>query len=134
MSLRVTDDEYVTYLARTGKGQSVAPAKPSAKPNKFGAVPTSAHGYTFASKGEAERYSHLVMMERAGKIQHLRRQVPYRLVVEGTLVCRYIADFVYFQDGKRIIEDFKGVRTPEYKLKAKLFRALTGVKIRETSR
>lgn len=134
MSLRVTEDEYVTLKARTSKGQSVTPAKPSAKRNKFGATPTTAHGFKFHSKGEARRYGALLMQEQAGLIRYLRRQVRYRLVVNGITICVYVADFVYFEKGKRVIEDYKGMRTPEYKIKAKLFKALSGVTIRETSR
>lgn len=132
MSLRVSDEEYVSLLAKTGKGHSDTPPKGSAKRNKFGAVPTTAHGYKFDSKGEAERYAHLVMQERAGLIWSLRRQIRYKLLVNKLLVTTYVADFVYYEESQRVIEDFKGVRTPEYRLKAKLFRALTGITIRET--
>lgn len=33
----------------------------------------------------------------------------------------YVADFMYEQDGKLIIEDVKGIKTDVYKLKQKLF-------------
>jgi len=134
MSLKVSDDEYRAMLVRTGKAPRPALSAQPAKGNKFHAVPTRFNGLRFHSSGEAERYSHLLMMERAGLIYSLRRQIPYKLMVNGRLVTTFVADFVYYEDGKRVIEDFKGVRTPEYRLKAKLFRALTGVTIRETSR
>jgi hypothetical protein len=134
MSLRVSDDEYVSLLAKTGKGQRDTPATSPTKRNKWHAVPTTAYGFRFASGGEAERYSHLVMMQRAGLIWSLRRQVRYKLIVNKLLVTTYVADFVYYEKSQRVIEDFKGVRTPEYRLKAKLFFAITGVKICETSK
>ena len=132
MSLRVTREEYVSLLARTGKAYSDTPTTNPTKRSKYGATPTTAHGFKFDSTGEAQRYSQLVMMQQAALIYSLRRQVRYKLVVNGMLVATYIADFVYYEKGKRIIEDFKGIPTPEYKLKAKLFKALTGVTIRET--
>lgn len=46
--------------------------------------------------------------------------------------CKYIADFVYRQDGKTIVEDCKGMRTPEYKIKRKLMLWRYNIKILET--
>ncbi len=134
MSIKVTEDEHVSLLAKTGKGQRDTPTTKPTKRSKYGATPTTIDGLRFASKGEAQRYSHLVMMQRAGLIWSLRRQISYKLVINGFAVCSYIADFVYYEKSQRVIEDFKGVRTPEYKLKAKLFKALTGITIRETSK
>ena len=51
-------------------------------------------------------------------------QVGLRLHPEKTKV-------VYCQDGKKIVEDVKGYRTKEYKLKAKLFAAVMGFSIVE---
>lgn len=86
----------------------------------------------FASRREERRYDELALLEMAGKIRDLAKQVTFRLEVNGVLVCRYIADFVYTEDGKNVVEDCKGFRTPEYKLKAKLFRAIHGYEIRES--
>lgn len=46
--------------------------------------------------------------------------------------CTYVADFVYLQDGEIIVEDTKGFRTPEYKIKRKLMLFLKGIRIKET--
>ena len=43
----------------------------------------------------------------------------------------YVADFVYLQDGKTIVEDTKGFRTKEYELKKKMMRAFLGIEIKE---
>ena len=43
----------------------------------------------------------------------------------------YVADFVYEQDGKTIVEDTKGFRTKEYELKKKMMRAFLGIEIKE---
>lgn len=118
---------------------------------KYKAVKTVVDGETFDSKREARRYEALKKMEAAGEIHNLRRQVKYLLIPEQRLPdvvgprggvkkgkvlereCSYIADFVYdLPDGGTVIEDCKGFRTPEYKLKRKLFRHLYGIGITET--
>ena len=45
--------------------------------------------------------------------------------------CNYIADFVYEQDGKTIVEDTKGFRTPDYIIKKKLMLCVHKIKIKE---
>ncbi len=91
-------------------------------------------GIRFDSKREARRHQELKLMFRAGLIANLRRQVLYPLYVNGILICRYKADFVYLdlKSGKEIVEDAKGFRTKEYRIKAKLFEALYGHPILET--
>lgn len=47
------------------------------------------------------------------------------LVVDGTLIGHYVADFaVRYADGRETLIEVKGVWTPEAKLKHKLFKAL----------
>lgn len=86
---------------------------------------------TFPSQREADAYAKLAILERAGKIANLARQVKFELKVEGKLVCRYIADFVFEEAGKRVVADAKGFHTPVYKLKKKLMLACLGIEIRE---
>jgi hypothetical protein len=106
-------------------------------PSKYGAVRTVVDGVSFASKKEARRYSELKLLQRAGEIAELRLQPRYPLVVNGLKVCTYVGDFAYhptFQGAtmaQEVVEDAKGFKTPEYKLKAKLFQALQGFPIRE---
>ena len=105
-----------------------------ARGNKFGAVATEVDGLRFDSKAEAKRWGHLQMMQRAGLISDLERQVKYRLEVNGQLVCSYIADFRYREGDRTVVEDVKSVITrkePSYRIKAKLMRAVHGVEIRE---
>lgn len=102
--------------------------------SKYRAQPVvdSEHG-RFASKREFQRFCVLRLMERAGEISGLARQVRYRIEVAGTHVCDYVADFTYAtEDGKFVVEDAKGFRTPEYRLKAKLYKAVFGREILET--
>ena len=92
-------------------------------------------GETFDSKGEAERYRQLKLLERARVIQSVGRQPRFVLVVNAQQVCEYRADFAYFENGRQVIEDFKGFITPEFRLKRKLFNALyPALELRVTNR
>lgn len=100
--------------------------------NKYGAVKTEVDGIVFDSKREAQRYRDLSLLQSCKEISALDRQVDYPIVVNGVKVSKYVADFVYQdRNGKVIIEDSKGFRTPVYRLKKKLVEALYGVKITE---
>lgn len=103
--------------------------------NKYHAIPTEVDGHRFASRAEARRYSELRLMEQAGEITALELQPVFPLVVNDTKVGTYIADFRYRTSaGVLVIEDVKGgnaTRTPVYRLKVKLVRALYGVEIQE---
>lgn len=111
--------------------------------NKYHNKKVFLDGITFDSVKEARRYSELILLEKAGKISNLQRQWKYVLIpsqyaeVDGKRKCierecTYVADFVYLQDGEIIVEDTKGFRTPEYKIKRKLMLFLKGIRIKET--
>lgn len=96
------------------------------------------NGEIFDSKKEAARWQELLLLQRAGKISHLNRQVTYTLIpsqyIDGKCVERsvkYVADFVYHQDGQLVVEDTKGMKTPEYVLKRKLMLSVYGIRIKE---
>jgi hypothetical protein len=101
---------------------------------KYGNRKVVLDGYTFDSVKEANRYGELCLLQRAGQIGALRRQVPYRLEVAGKLICKLIVDFDYFENGKVVCEDVKSDFTrklPVWRIKSKLFEALNGFPIRE---
>ncbi len=104
--------------------------------NKYGAKKVTApDGSVFDSKREFRRWCELRLLERAGKISGLCRQVSYELIPkqEGERACNYIADFIYFDEqGKQVVEDCKGHRTEVYKLKKKLMLWVHGIRIKET--
>lgn len=116
------------------KAMCAAPTSPK-KRNKYGAKKTGGH----ASGKEHERANQLKLMQRAGLISNLREQVKYVLIPTqrdsaGNLLekeCSYYADFVYDKDGVTIVEDTKGFRTAEYKLKRKLMLHVHGISIKE---
>lgn len=122
---------------------------------------TARGGNVFDSKKEADRYAELSLLQRAGKISGLRRQVkfilipaqyeafervsdktgrklkPGRKLLEKE--CAYIADFVYrdMAAGKEVVEDTKGYRDPssagyaKFVIKRKLMLYLHGIRIKE---
>lgn len=80
----------------------------------------------------------MLLLEKAGAIQNLQRQVKYQLIpsqkIAGKVVeraCGYVADFVYDQGGETVVEDTKGVKTPEYIIKRKLMLWVHGIRINE---
>ena len=99
------------------------------KRTKYGNV--KVHG--FDSKAEYARWQELKLLEKAGQISDLKRQVPFDLAIGPMLICRYRADFVYFdvKRGEWIVEDVKGVKTATYQIKKKLMLALYGIRIKE---
>lgn len=101
------------------------------KANKYKNEPVMIDGKKFPSKREANRYGVLKIAQMAGEISNLRLQVTYRLEVNGILVCKYIADFVYDRAGKEIVEDSKGARTKEFVIKKKLMGAVHGIMVKE---
>lgn len=104
--------------------------------NKFHAVAVVVDGLRFDSKREAARWGELRLLERAGLISGLERQVRFPMVIAGQLVCTYIADFRYLDRGAQVVEDLKSPVTrkqADYRIKVKLLKALHGVEIRETS-
>jgi len=88
-------------------------------------------GIVFDSKKEMKRYCELKFMEAAGAISSLKLQPKYRIVMNLCDCGCYIADFSYVEDGKFIVEDVKGVKTPVYKLKKKLVEASYDITITE---
>lgn len=128
------------------------------KQNKYHNVKTTTFdGKTHDSCKEARRWAELNLLQRAGEISDLRRQVRFELVpsqyetierysaktgkrLKDTQKCiergvDYIADFVYTdkRTGKEIVEDTKckATRTPEYIIKKKLMLYLLGIRVNE---
>jgi hypothetical protein len=115
-------------------------AKAEKKRSKYGAKKVTIDGMKFDSVSEARRWQDLRVLERAGEITDLERQVKIPLFGQyGPLLTdkgnqiSYVADFKYFDCnlGKVVIEDRKGFRTPEYKLKRAIC-AAQGIHILET--
>ena len=101
---------------------------------KYGNKKVTVQGIKFDSKWESERYLYIKSLERAGRVRNLELQVRFALEVNGQKICTYITDFRYEKeningDWETIVEDAKGVETPEFKLKKKLMKACLGIEI-----
>lgn len=89
-----------------------------ARRSKYGAIRTG--GY--ASKAEAARAHELRLLAEAGEITDLCEQPSFVVSPDGCGLIRYRPDFSYTQHGRQIVEDTKGLETPEFRIKLKLFR------------
>lgn len=103
--------------------------------SKYNNTRTIVDGIKFDSKAEARRYKELKLLEQAGYIADLQRQVKYELIPKqgGERSVNYYADFVYLEvkTGIKVVEDVKGHRTREYVIKRKLMRQVHGIEIVE---
>lgn len=89
---------------------------------KYFAQPTEVNGTKFDSKSEATRYLELEFLQKQNLIKDLELQPSFPLHSKtGEVICNYVADFRYKADGKDVVEDRKGFKTPVYKLKKKWF-------------
>lgn len=111
-------------------------------------------GIVFASRKEGRRYCELKALQAAGIIHDLQLQVKFVLIPAqreecneiyksgsrkgkpklGKIIeheCAYYADFVYYENGEKIVEDAKGMRTEVYRIKRKLLLYTHGIKIKE---
>ena len=120
------------------KGKHLCEGESGRKASKYGNKKVEVNGIIFDSKREARRWLELDALAKAGEIQNLRRQVPYLLIpsqrIDGKVVERevkYVADFVYEQNGETVVEDSKGHRTKDYILKRKMLLYFHGIRISE---
>jgi hypothetical protein len=105
--------------------------------NKFGAIRArSADGKEFASKAERDRYHILLTWQASGLIRELKLQPRWHFTINGqelkvgTRVTRYTADFAYVdQAGRLVVEDVKGVLTPDAALRIGLMRCVHGIEV-----
>ena len=121
--------------------------------SKYKAKKTVVDGITFDSQKEAQRWCELRLLEKAGVIKNLQRQVPFEIIPPYTevierygkkgqrlkdqiktieKVCYYKADFTYYENGKLVVEDTKGFKTEAYIMKRKLMLHKFGIRIKET--
>ena len=91
---------------------------------KYGAKKTQVGEVTFDSKKEAQRYMELQLLERAGEISNLRRQVKIDLIGQYRPMytrtgrkMRLTADFAYIEDGIEVLEDAKGMWTRDFEVR-----------------
>lgn len=127
------------------------------KKSKYHSKKITVNGITYDSRKEYRRHCELLLLEMAGAITDLQTQVKfvlipaqYETIPTGEFykigakkgqpktkeVCveqavTYYADFVYIENGKKVVEDTKGFRTEKYIIKKKLMRWVHGIGIKE---
>ena len=117
--------------------------------NKYGSRKITRDGETFDSRKEYRRFCELLLLVKTGAITDLQRQVEFELIpaqrepdtvgVRGgvkrgktlELAVKYVADFVYKENGKTVVEDTKGFKTKDYIIKRKLMLWVHGIRIKE---
>ncbi len=117
--------------------------------SKYHSKKIKVNGDTYDSRKEYRRFCELSLLQRAGAITDLKRQVEFELIpaqrepdtvgVRGgvkkgktiELAVKYVADFVYKENGKLVVEDTKGFKTKDYIIKRKLMLWVHGIRIKE---
>ncbi len=89
--------------------------------SKYGNRKVVVNGIEFDSAIEGSRYRDLSLMEKAGEISGLTIQPHFTFEMNGLLFSTYTADFEYFENNTRIVEDVKGFKQPDYSLRARMF-------------
>lgn len=117
--------------------------------NKYHSKKVVRDGIVFDSVKEYKRWCELALLEKAGHITNLQRQVKFILIpaqrepdtigkrggiIKGKVLereCAYIADFTYLENGSQVVEDTKGFRTKDYTIKRKLMLYIHNIRIKE---
>jgi hypothetical protein len=110
------------------------------KPPKYRNTKAALGDEKFDSKAECARYQVLLVLQRAGRISGLTRQVSFVLAPKAIVAGKpkrsliYRADFQYLDHGTKslVTEDVKGKLTEAYKIKRHLMKTLHGIDILET--
>jgi hypothetical protein len=131
--MRLTD-----LSAFDARAKSRGAIKPNPLKPKYGNRKVTLDGHKFDSRAEAARYAVLAAMQKAGEISELRMQIPFVIIpkqrdANGSAVreCRYVADFVYMAGDRVVVEDVKGMLTPEYRIKKKLMLSVWNITVQE---
>lgn len=99
--------------------------------NKYGAKKTVVGDIKFDSKKEAARWMDLQLLERAGEISDLKRQVKVELMGQHRPLytrtgrkMKLTFDYSYIEDGCVIYEDCKGVWTRDFAVRIAVANAM----------
>ena len=108
--------------------------------NKYKNKKVEFDGIIFDSLKELARYKELLLLKKQGLITDLKLQHPFVLVptvrIKGKKKpdVKYVADFVYVEDGRLVVEDVKSVITrklPTYRLKIHLLKYNLNIEVVE---
>lgn len=135
--MRWTEERLAEFQKRHGLAPDPEPVK--GKAPKFGNTKVKTPEGTFDSKHEYQRWCELKMMQRAGQVADLRRQVTFILapavVLDGKKKppLRFTADFVYLQCGVQVVEDFKSPITAEeraFRIRVHLMKSVHNIEVK----
>lgn len=108
---------------------------------KYRNKPCTVGGEKYRSQRERDRHQTLLLMQKAGRIAGLTREVPFVLAPAVKILgedrarpaLRYFADFVYsdVRSGTVVVEDAKGKPTPVWRLKKHLMKTVHGIDVVE---
>lgn len=111
-------EQFREYLAKKDRAQD----------SKYKAIPTeTADGQKFRSQLEADYYNRMWVLQRAGQVTKIEREVRYELIVNGVFICAYLLDFkITYADGHVDHVDCKSAPTMTalYRVKKQLMKAL----------
>lgn len=123
--------------------------------NKYKAKKIEIDGMKYDSKKEYNRHMDLLILEKAGEIKDLKRQVKFVLIpaqrepdrvgarggkIQGKVIereCAYVADYVYtdVKTGEQVVEDVKGYKGGGaydlFTIKRKMMLYFYGIKVKE---
>lgn len=123
----MTEEALAEYQAKgVVRRHVMGGSQPEKKKNKYGNRRFKNEEGSWDSEKEYRRWQELKLLERAGKIQDLQKKVAFELIPAAMRdhkrlrPIQYIADFVYTEAGKTVVEDAKGYRNKLYMLKKRL--------------
>lgn len=141
-AIRWTQEQLDEFERRRHPGRRSTDLAAAPAPSKYLNKKTTVDGLTYDSAKEARRGAQLAMMQDAGMIADLKRQVSYVLAPAVTLAgerrkkppLRYVADFTYMRDGQLVIEDVKSEHSrtlDAYRIKRHLMKSVLNLDITE---
>ena len=94
----------------------------------------------YRSQREMRCHQELLLLQRAGKIAGLVREVPFVLAPSVKIAgefkarpaLRYICDFMYsdVDTGSIVVADAKGMQTPVWRIKKHLMKSVHGIDVK----
>jgi len=131
--MRFTEEQLSAYKAKGAVTSHKMERRSKYNNERF----TDSEG-SWDSKKERKRWEQLRVLQSAGRIQDLQKKVVFELIPvsmkhgKRLRAVQYIADFVYIEDGNKVVEDAKGFRNKVYLLKKRLMWEKYGIDIYET--
>lgn len=104
---------------------------------KYRNKPVIVDGLKFDSGKEAKRWQELKLLERAGQITQLNRQIAFALAPSVKIVgekrarpaLRFKADFVYYRGDEYVCEDSKGFADTAFRIRQHLMKSVHGIDV-----